>query len=715
MPEVWVNQSRDEVQAGNGLVTIAFARRGKAVVMRSLARGARRVELLAEPRDDDHLWEMELRTAKGETVAVSSADAPAATMEARIVKGDGATGKAAEITLRWPDGPVAHGRIDVEATVRVDRGDPVTHWRLTVANPQQELGPWRVTFPIIPNVSAQPRSKLAFPMGWGLVFADPLHAGEVRGVYPGMAPAMQFMACWRAGGGVYLGAHDPAATYKQFVETPRAEEERLRLAIVDYPAGMGQPAREYALPYQAAVGVFAGDWYDAAQLHRQWVISAAPWASQGEERTRQAAPQWLKEIDLWCVGGGSAAEAVEPVKRFAAYFGVPTAVHWYSWHQIPFDDHYPEYFPAKPGFAEGVAALQAAGVRVMPYINGRLWDPRTDSWKAENAEAACAKDESLHRYEETYGSGVPLVVMCPYTEQWQAKVTGLVDRLVRECGVDGVYIDQISAASAVLCFDKEHGHPVGGGGLWAAGYRRLLERARANLPPGRMLTTEENADPWVDLLDAFLLVNTPPNRGEVTPLYPAVYGGRTITFGFQYIAGGDLDNGLPFRAKMARAFAWGSQLGWVGPEILQERYAREAEYLRALAQCRHRAHDFLAFGEMLKPPQVRGVARVTIAGKAPFGGEYGLALPAVVSSAWRADNGDIGIALTNFTDEQQTARLDLSARRLGLAAGGRYRLTRIAPQGEQAAVELAGPRLAHEEIMPPRSAVVLRISAFSGG
>jgi hypothetical protein len=31
---------------------------------------------------------------------------------------------------------------------------------------------------------------------------------------------------------------------------------------------------------------------------------------------------------------------------------------------------------SKPGFAEGVRELQKAGVRVMPYINGRLWDTR---------------------------------------------------------------------------------------------------------------------------------------------------------------------------------------------------------------------------------------------------------------------------------------------------------------------------------------------------
>ncbi|UCH35095.1 MAG: hypothetical protein JSV65_01715, partial [Armatimonadota bacterium] len=489
---------------------------------------------------------------------------------------------------------------------------------------------------------------------------------------------------------------------------------RLRLAVVNYPAGMGRPVREWTLPYQAAVGVFFGDWYDAARLHRAWAIAEASWMAKGELRTRRSTPEWLKDIDIWCLGGGGPAEAVEPAKRFAEYFGVPTAVHWYNWHQIPFDDHYPEYFPTKEGFAQGVAELQAAGVRVMPYINGRLWDPRTDTWTSENAEAACAKDEHMKRYEETYGSGVPLVVMCPYTEQWQAKVAGLVDRLVHECGVDGVYVDQISAAGAKVCFDPHHGHDVGGGSFWAEGYRRLLERARKTLPKGGMLTTEESADPWIDLLDAFLLVNTSPHRGEVVPLFPAVYGGRTITFGFQYIVGDDLDRGMPFRAKMARAFAWGAQLGWVGPQILDVKYAREAEYLRALAQCRRRAHEFLALGEMLKPPTVRGARRVTIEGGAPWGGDYRISLPAVISSAWRAANGDVGIALTNMTDEEQTARFSLGGRGLGLPRERGYSLTRITPAGEERIGEIARAAGVHEEVVPPRSAAVVRISAGEG-
>jgi hypothetical protein len=92
----------------------------------------------------------------------------------------------------------------------------------------------------------------------------------------------------------------------------------------------------------------------------------------------------MRELCVWAVGGGAPKECVPIVKEFAKFMGVPVGFHWYNWHQIPFDNDYPHYFPTKEGFAEGVRELQQSGVFVMPYINGRLWDTRdkgTEDWQ----------------------------------------------------------------------------------------------------------------------------------------------------------------------------------------------------------------------------------------------------------------------------------------------------------------------------------------------
>jgi hypothetical protein len=85
----------------------------------------------------------------------------------------------------------------------------------------------------------------------------------------------------------------------------------------------------------------------------------------------------MRRLNAWVQGGGAPSECVAAIRQFQSFLGEgtePVGFHWYSWHQIPFDNDYPHYFPAKPNFAEGVAELRRSKVQVMPYINGRLWD-----------------------------------------------------------------------------------------------------------------------------------------------------------------------------------------------------------------------------------------------------------------------------------------------------------------------------------------------------
>ena len=48
----------------------------------------------------------------------------------------------------------------------------------------------------------------------------------------------------------------------------------------------------------------------------------------------------------------------------------------YYWHEIPFDNDYPHYFPMKSCVVDELKKFHDAGIKVMPYINGRLWDTR---------------------------------------------------------------------------------------------------------------------------------------------------------------------------------------------------------------------------------------------------------------------------------------------------------------------------------------------------
>ena len=153
------------------------------------------------------------------------------------------------------------------------------------------------------------------------------------------------------------------------------------------------------------------------------------------------------------------------------------------------------------------------------------------------------------------------------------------------------------------------------------------------------------------------MVNTPAagNRRPI-PLMPTVYAGRVITFGFQYMAADDVSRSLPFRAKMARAFLWGAQLGWINVDmIMADGAKKEAEFLRNLAKARQGAHAFLLDGEFLGEVEAIGeLPRLKGEGSAS-GGKYPIDLPAMMATAWLARDGKLALAVVNLSDEPRTA------------------------------------------------------------
>jgi len=650
------------------------------------------------PARNGNLWRIRFRDPKGQPLIAQSADAVLISHR----KGE----------FVW-EVPMGDACAQIRMTVRLNKKDSLSYWSLSGNLPEG----WIITsvdFPIIENI--KPKTRMAAPFGWGLEY-EMKPGDSYEGTYPSLVAAMQFLAFYNRGHGLYIGAHDPHANHKHF--SAKASNEGIAFSLTNHLAFLEKPAREWKVPFDVAIGVFAGDYYDAAQIYREWTFNA-PWGKAGAVSKRPI-PEWLKETDLWIrvkdVWSDIESEPVENLemaKQAADFFGIPIAFHWYTWHEIPFDTLYPEYFPAKPHFAEGVRALQESGFHVMPYINGRLCDPNSRTWNEEQGYKWAARKENGEPYTEVYGSKVPLNVMCPYTTQWQQKIAGIVERLVNEYNVDGVYIDQISAAAAVECFDPKHGHPLGGGHFWADGYRRFLDLTRKRLPQGKILTTEENAECWLDQFDALLLVNTPVGVRRVIPLFPAVYSGRTIVFGFQYTLPEDLRDSAPWRAKMSQAFVFGSQLGWVSLSTLMDPSVRpEAEFLRRLVQCRRFGHEYLTFGRFLGILDVRGDnPALKISAIRPFDGPCSFTLPTVLASAWLGEDGSLGVAAVNQSDKERLVSVRLPLARAKIRASKGFNLVRFGPTGMES--ECRSTDETQSFVIPAASALIVKIRQSQG-
>ncbi|WP_196299675.1 DUF6259 domain-containing protein, partial [Streptococcus pneumoniae] len=64
----------------------------------------------------------------------------------------------------------------------------------------------------------------------------------------------------------------------------------------------------------------------------------------------------------------SADEWARSMEEVSALLGVTVGVHFYDWHEVPFDTSYPDYFPARADFPRLVQRMRSAGIRTMPYI-----------------------------------------------------------------------------------------------------------------------------------------------------------------------------------------------------------------------------------------------------------------------------------------------------------------------------------------------------------
>ena len=617
----------------------------------------------------------------------------ATSLEDRWVDVDGLSGPAAleirtspdavSLSFTWSDVTVAptDQRIDVSIAVSLSGGSPVSCWTAELTSSAASLGLWQFDFPLLQGLRGDSRTRLIVPDGWGVQVAHPARRKEVYlGHYPSGRCVMQLVALTDGNDSLYLATEDKRAFYKQFHVTGDEEQGSLSYAVRQFPGGMGSAGGSYKTPFYTAIGVLPGGWESAARRYREWALTA-PWTAKGKLAERSDAPPWVKDTVLWATGSSRHADDVEAAAdelvAFAKRFGVPTAVHWYGWHEIPFDDHYPEYFPARAGFQDAVERVQRAGIRVMPYINGRLWDPRTESWREDDGYQACAKDIDQACHTESYATKVEFAVMCPVTSLWQRKIGEIVARLADEFGVDGVYIDQIGAARPQLCFDASHGHPVGGGDFWVRGYEQMLRTSRERgkrARPDLVLTTEDAAEAYGAELDAFLMCNS--TRPDLVPLYPMVYSGLFLTFG-RYIFDKDMEDPASFRTKMGQMFLWGAQLGWMAPGfILKPEHAESAAFLRELALAKARNHGYLALGELVcADPITSDVPTLTTrwcmwnpSNDYRIEPLHPITMPCVQGTVWKHhDESGLAVFLVNMSEEDQ--RVGWS---IGVAAASAY-------------------------------------------
>ena len=694
-----------------GDLQMVLEQTGDGIRLLSLHDVAKNHELLAaKPLP---LFTLTLRHVPSKEEVRLSADAAWESVEAAAHQ------PSSDLEIRWQkpkDGRLAGVRVVARASP--DTSASAIRWRLSVENDNDQWSVLRVVFPQLGVAQPGDDARVFFPRGPGEVQRGLWQrAFRYHGLYPNGWMAMQFLAAYDPGRktGLYVATHDPAGSTKDIAVETRPHD-RAVVFTFDHPVpDMGKAGNKFTLNGAAIWQLLRGDWFDAAVIYRNWVRKEARWYPDLTAEGRGDTPLWMRELPVWALGGGAPGACVPAVKKFAKLMDVPTGFHWYNWHKIPFDNDYPHYFPVKDGFAEGVRELQAAGVYVMPYINGRLWDTRDkgakDSEFTRLALPAATKDEEGQPYTESYsskeadGSRVKLGVMCPTTRLWQDRVGGIVGRLFGEYGLNGVYIDQIAAASPKLCFDSSHGHPLGGGHWWTEGYWQMLDEIRKKKPKDRMLTSECNAEPYIRFFDGYLTWHWQYD-GQV-PAFPAVYGGAIQMFGRAY-RGGDTKD-LALRMKAGQQLVFGEQIGWISPNVVNEK--DNFAFLRQIVHLRWQLRRYFYAGEMARPPQLIGDIP-TVHADWQWSGKWPVTTDAVLTGAWRLPRDNkLTLLFVNVGDNAVSAKLDFDAAAYGLP-GTQLRLVKLTAE-ETAKLSTVPGAFQREITFQPRSAFVWELTPIA--
>ena len=450
-----------------------------------------------------------------------------------------------------------------------------------------------------------------------------------------------------------------------------------------------------SLPYPGVYVPYRGGWYEAAKMHRTW-METQPWFKAAAARDFSK----LREIDMWMWSRGNIAVSEPPVHWFMRETGLKVALDWYWWHNVPYDTSYPFFWPPRDGedaFRAAVKRMKDRGAFLQVYTNGMLWDEDDPRWAEGGLESTIVRDNG-RIYGTTFNPFTKQSQghMCGEAPKFQAKMRTL-EKTLASTGLDGVYIDMISCAAHLPCFNPRHKHAPGDAHALIEGYRDYVNAVHAD-NPGFLLSSEATSEAYLDRFESFIMLYSSWERNglgtlpgeEPVPAVTVMYRGAGVLFGSFATPGGipgwdplwgkypdkpDVEKQIAkypdqFAVEFARGIVWGVQPmvhNFVMRDVTNPRIAKDIQFMKDSAKFYHDHKDFLFDGEMLKPAKLTcATKRVpflkTSSYKRPHESKECVqpALPTVFHSEWRAPDGRAAAVLVNWTREEQKYELDFN-------------------------------------------------------
>jgi hypothetical protein len=686
IPDVQAVETDDAIGLANPQVGLLFRKSNGALL--GMWQAGHDNLLAAMPKTP--LWMVETMPLGTEKPGAIAPDASAKVTF--VSKGD-ANDRTLDVTY---DTPRAHVVVHASLASRAS----LARWRVEVEARGDNPGIWSVTFPQFAVAGLDPDptgNEIVVPYRRGQTrgFGKGAPKGDAELPYPGPSAKFQFLAAYgrAAQRGFYFSTEDGQGFTKTFAVRNHPETDSVILSAQHFPANRGAGVKRFEMSYDAVAGSFAGDWWDAARLYRQWWTKQV-WASRGLLAERKDIPEWLIRAPI-----STRPSTTKPERTLAnnvttlhalsdLFAGTPFFGIWYGCFETPKagaslnESGYGHNLPPKPGLVDAVRELRGRGVHLQAYIQSMIYDAGIAAPDADAADRAVTRDRQGNRVP--YGSGEPqLLSMCRATDWWQSRLVELSRRAVGEWGFSGVYLDSFGKG-APECFAGDHGHPAGGGDTVIGGQRKLVQRVREAVRAvdrEAILSGEDPIEAFRDLLDVNLYsVNVMTNY---VPIYRTVWGDYSLGHGRVLAPGKSGGNLVP---ELAALFLEGTIPGRVYCEspnlfLLQPQHAKELAFLKSITAYTEHGLQWLRLGEYLHP--------LTLAPELPVvefreSVENQLVrVPAVLHSVTRSHaGGSVAIVLVNIADDAQTVTVPIDPALRGQSREGKAKLRRMNERGE---------------------------------
>lgn len=617
-------------------------------------------------------------------------------------------------TLQWSDFfNIPEPSFKVTVIVNTDGDDQFSRWHITISG-VQGYKMSKVSFPKIANIKDMGNEELAVPQWMGELIKSPRGAAgsnpkNYSWSYPGPL-SMQFVALYNKDKSGFYAAADDTLSYVKHFGISVDDGRNLSYRMDNFPP-YDSTIQSYTLPYHAVVGVFKGDWQDVAMIYRDWGTKQK-WCR--ESRFKNATDfSWANETALWIWNRGRSGNVLTPAEDLKNRLGLPVNVLWHWWHGCAYDDGFPEYFPPREGeelFKRAVLEAAKKDINAIVYMNSYQWGTSTKSFEREGASRWAVRDINGDTKAHVFNifTRHSLTPMCMATDYWRHKYASLADKAINEYNLGGIYMDQ--ACLNLMCYNRKHGHSHGGGNYWSNSFGLLAEEIRSGNMYDRNITLagEGGGEGWLPYLNVFLTLAVSKERyagvgGAATiPLFQAVYHPYAITFGsYSSLVTPPYDELWPekdrpatteqlldaqfneqFLMEQARSFVWGMQPTIANyHETLSSARSEAINYLLDIAKTRYKNLKYLLHGTFMPAPDIQipektiPISRLSIyAGQKEKVTAFQLKVPLMYASAWKAEDGSVGIALASISSSDLPVRFTMETNKYGLPSSGKIYL-----------------------------------------